>query len=98
MQTVKKLSPLMSLFPVLLITGCVSTLPTSTDKDYQHVEMHGEWQACRNVYKRAGAFWVSRFRSTRAIELGLTMPPMDVMHRDMIDNKCHALLARIGYQ
>ena len=80
------------------MVGCSPTLLTADEKEYKTVEIYYEWKHCHDIYKQSKAYWVSRFASTPAIQSGLKMPPIDEMRRDMIDNKCHAILKKLGYK
>ena len=78
------------------MVGCSSTLMTADEKEYKTVEMYDEWQHCRAIYRQSNSYWVSRFTSTPAIQRGLRMPPMDEMRRDLVNNRCHAILRETG--
>ena len=81
---------------LMLLVGCSSM--TAEEKKYRYVEIYNEWQICRNVYEQSDAIFLSQLRSTSAIESGRKMPPVDKMRRDLIANKCHAVLTKVGYK
>ena len=70
---------------------------TAEERVYRHAETYDEWLYCKRVYDRSDAIWASQFRMTTAIQQGLEMPAFDEMRRDMLVNRCHSVLRKVGY-